>query len=192
MTDDRMKQARKSTAEQQSILADLIDGAIAGAVATWVMGKATTYLYEHEDKTAREREDSARQGKTAYGVAAEKAARPAGAELSDDERKRYGSAVHWALGVGAGALYGALRPRMESAALARGLAFGATFWLLMDEGAVYALGLTPGPTEFPWQTHARGLAGHLTFGAVADATLSVVQPASGRKTSSTGSLLSGR
>jgi hypothetical protein len=164
-------------AERQSIIADLIDGAIAGAVATWVMGQVTTYLYDHENKAAREREDRAREGKTAYGVAAEKGAHLVGAELSEDERQRYGSAIHWALGVSAGALYGAIRPRLEGAALAGGLAFGTAFWLLMDEGAVYALGLTAGPTAFPWQAHARGLAGHLTFGAVADATLHALQPA---------------
>jgi hypothetical protein len=28
------------------------------------------------------------------------------------------------------------------------------------------LGLTPGPTAFPCQTHARGLSGHLVFGLV--------------------------
>jgi hypothetical protein len=162
-------------AERKSVIADMIDGAIAGAVATWVMGKVTTYLYEHEDTIAREREDRARQGKTSYVVAAEKAARLVGAKLSDDERQKYGSAIHWALGVSAGALYGVLRPRLESTALARGLAFGTAFWLVMDEGAVYALGLTPGPTAFPWQAHARGLAGHLTFGAVADATLGALQ-----------------
>ena len=81
----------------------------------------------------------------------------------------------WALGVGAGALYGVLRPRVESARLARGLAFGTVFWLVMDEGAVYALKLTPGPRAFPWQTHARGLAGHLAFGTVANATLGALQ-----------------
>ena len=36
---------------------------------------------------------------------------------------------------------------------------------------VPALGLTPGPTAFPWQAHARGLVGHLTFGTVTDGTL---------------------
>jgi hypothetical protein len=56
-----------------------------------------------------------------------------------------------------------------------GLAFGTAFYLLMDEGAVYALGLTPGPTKFPWQTHARGLAGHLAFGAVASTALDVLE-----------------
>ncbi|MFN2563745.1 MAG: DUF1440 domain-containing protein [Gemmatimonadaceae bacterium] len=163
-------------AERQSVIADVIDGAIAGAVATWAMGKVTTYLYEREDKAAREREDRARHGKTAYGVAAEKAARALGTELTDEERdKKYGPAIHWALGVGAGALYGVLRPRVESAALARGLAFGTSFWLLMDETVTPAIGLTPGPAAFPWQTHARGLAGHLTYGAVADATLGALQ-----------------
>jgi hypothetical protein len=39
--------------EQRSLIADLIDGAIAGAVATWLMGKVTTHLYEHENRSAR-------------------------------------------------------------------------------------------------------------------------------------------
>ena len=34
-----------------------------------------------------------------------------------------------------------------------------------------ALGLTPGPNAFPWQAHAPGLVGHLTFGTVTDGTL---------------------
>ncbi|MFN2398118.1 MAG: hypothetical protein ABR543_05680 [Gemmatimonadaceae bacterium] len=119
--------------KRQSVIADMIDGAIAGAIATWAMGKVTTAIYQHEDKAARQREDEARDGKTAYGVAAEKAAALYGRELSDDDRKQYGQAIHWALGAGAGALYGVLRPRSEGASLAGGLLFGAAFWLVMDE-----------------------------------------------------------
>lgn len=162
---------------RQSLAADIIDGAIAGAVATWVMGKATTALYGRENEAARQREDEARHGQTAYGVAAEKAASVAGQELSEDQQARYGQAIHWALGIGAGALYGALRPRSDVASTGGGLLFGAAFWLLMDETVTPALGLTPGPAAFPWQTHARGLAGHLLFGRVANTTLAVIQPA---------------
>lgn len=36
------------------MLADLARGALAGAAATWVMGRVTGYLYEHEDRQARE------------------------------------------------------------------------------------------------------------------------------------------
>ncbi len=157
-----------------SVLGDMIAGAIGGAIATWAMGEVTTYLYDHEAKPAREAEDRARGGDTAYGAAAQKVARLAGTTLTNADRQRYGTVIHWGMGVGAAALYGALRDRVPGSPLARGLLFGTAVWLLMDEGAVYALGLTPGPTHFPWQTHARGLAGHLVFGAVTDAALAVL------------------
>jgi Protein of unknown function (DUF1440) len=160
---------------KQSLLADIVDGAIAGAIGTWAMNQATTVLYEHEDTAARQREDGARGGSTAYEVAAEKAAELAGAAISADQRKHYGQEIHWALGIGAGAAYGALRPRVGMASAAGGLLFGAAFWLLMDETATPALGLTPGPQAFPWQTHARGLAGHLVYGGVANTTLAAIQ-----------------
>lgn len=158
------------------MLTDLIDGAIAGVVATWIMGKVTTALYEREDQLARKREDDARHGETAYAAAAGRAASFAGNQLSEDQRKRYGQAIHWALGIGAGAMYGALRPRLDTAGVAGGLLFGGAFWLLIDELATPSLGLTPGPRAFPWQTHARGLAGHLVFGTTANTALAALQP----------------
>ena len=153
----------------------LLDGAMAGVAATWLMGKVTSYLYAHESQRVREREDSARSGATAYEVAAEKIAGLAGKSLSKEQEQRYGQRIHWALGLGAGAAYSLLRDRVPAAALANGLLFGAAFFLLMDEGLVYALGLTPGPSNFPWQTHARGLAGHLAFGVTTDGALSLLR-----------------
>lgn len=153
----------------------LVDGLIAGAAATWLMGKVTTYLYEKEDPSARRREESVRQGRSSYGTAAEKAAELAGASLTDEQRQRYGKAIHWALGAGAGAGYALLRARLPAAAAAGGLLFGAAFFLLMDEGLVYALGLTPGPSNFPWQSHARGLAGHLAYGAATERALTLME-----------------
>jgi hypothetical protein len=56
--------------------------------------------------------------------------------------------------------------------------YGSTIhWTLgATAGAAYALRLTPGPKAFPWQTHARGIAGHLSFAAAADAALRVLEP----------------
>ncbi len=154
-----------------TLLGDLALGAAAGLAATWVMGQATTYLYEREDPLAREREDAARNGKTAYGIAAEKVAGAFGRQLSEERRAKLGAGIHWALGAGAGAAYAALRRRVPHADAGQGLAFGATFFAVMDEGANTALGLTPGPASFPWQAHARGLAGHLVYGVVTDTLL---------------------
>lgn len=158
-----------------STVARLLDGALAGTTATWIMGKLTSYLYAREKHWVREREDSARHGGTAYGAAAEKIANLVGESLTDEQRESYGQRLHWALGAAAGVGYTLLRDRIPITSAARGLLFGATFFLLMDEGLVYALGLTPGPSNFPWQTHARGLAGHLAFGAAAEGALALLE-----------------
>ena len=157
------------------LLTELALGAAAGAAATWVMGQATTFLYEREDPLAREREDAARGGKTAYGIAAEKVAGAFGRQLSAERRATLGSGIHWALGAGAGAAYAVLRRRVPHVDAGQGLAFGATFFALMDEGANTALGLTPPPAAFPWQAHARGLAGHLVYGVVTETLLDAAE-----------------
>ena len=148
-----------------------LEGAVAGAVGTWLMGKATTFMYQKESRQARHKEDAERGGKTAYGVAAEKTAHAAGASLSSAERKQAGKGIHWALGIGTAAAYGAARQLWPKAAAGGGLLFGAAVWLVTDEIAVTALGLTPPPQDFPWQTHARALAGHLVYGGATEAAL---------------------
>lgn len=150
---------------RQSLLADVIDGVVAGFVATWAMNFVTTKLYEREGKEACDRENAARGGKTAYETAAEKAAHVAGVKLTPDERKQYATAIHWGLGVTSAIAFAILRSRSEAASRAGGLLFGTALWLAVDETLTPALGLTPGPRAFPWQTHARGLAGHLAYGA---------------------------
>ena len=155
----------------RSIAADLVKGAIAGAVATYAMDKLTSFLYAHESEEAREEEEDARGGATAYEVAAEKGADAIGTHLTREQRAQAGTTLHWGLGIGAGAVYGVMRTRMPFVGDAEGVGFGSTFFLLIDEGVVPLLGLTPGPGAFPWQTHVRGLAGHVVFGMVADATL---------------------
>ncbi len=155
----------------RSVTSDLVKGALAGAAATWAMGRVTTWLYERENEAARQLEDRARGGNTAYGIAAEKLAIVARLDLSDPTRQKAGTAIHWLLGIGAGAAYGVLRRRWPAAAALKGLPFGAVFFVAMDEIANAALGLTPGPLSFPWQAHARGLGGHLTFGAASELVL---------------------
>ncbi|MGH9456398.1 MAG: DUF1440 domain-containing protein [Thermoanaerobaculia bacterium] len=151
------------------LAADVLLGAAAGAAATWVMDRVTTAMYEREAEEARRREDKARGGKTAYVIAAEKAAAAAGITLGEGDEKKLGSAIHWALGIGAGAAYGLLRNRIPRLGIGSGIAYGIAFWLLMDEAGLTLLGLTPPPREFPWQAHARGAAGHVVLGAVTEA-----------------------
>ncbi len=152
----------------------LVKGALAGVAATWLMDRVTTYLYENESKAAREKEDSARGDRTAYEIAADKTADAVGISLSDDERKKAGNSIHWALGATAGIVYATMKRDPRTIAPLAGIGFGTLFWAVMDEAVTPALGLTPGPEAFPLQTHARGLAGHAVLGATIDASLAVV------------------
>lgn len=156
---------------QSSIATDLLKGALAGAAATWVMNQATTWMYEHEADAAKARENDARGDETAYASAAGAMAGVAGYALEKDQRAQAGQALHWIAGIGAGAFYGVARKRWPSVAGAVGLPFGAGFYLAIDEIMNPALGFTPGPTAFPWQTHARGLGGHLVFGLALEVLL---------------------
>lgn len=158
----------------KSIATGALAGAVAGALATFVMGFATTAMYDRESPQARQREDRARGGESAYETAARRGADLVGVKLSDDQKGNAATAIHYSVGILSAALYGALRRRIPGPALAKGLGFGSVIWLVADEMVTPLLGLTPGPGAFPWQTHARGLVGHLVYGLTTEGGLLAV------------------
>ncbi|HVV17256.1 MAG TPA: DUF1440 domain-containing protein [Polyangia bacterium] len=157
--------------EKSGIATDLALGIAAGAGAGWLMTRATTMVYGHESRAVRDRESAARGGKTASEIAAEKLARLMRVQLEPEQSEKAGRAVHWSIALGAGATYAVLRRRVRWVGRGGGLLFGTLFFLFGDELMNTALGLTPGPRAFPWQAHARGLIGHLVYGAATDAQL---------------------
>ncbi len=84
--------------------------------------------------------------------------------LTKKEKKVAGPAVHYSLGGGVGAIYGAATEFLPEVSLGAGLPFGAAFWLVADEAAVPALGLSKAPTEYPPSVHLEALASHLVYG----------------------------
>ncbi len=101
-------------------------------------------------------------------VAANKMARAVGTELSSKQPHPAGIAVHYALGIIPGALYGPLRHRVTGLRVGRGLVYGFGLFLVNDELLNPLLGLASGPTAYPWQAHARGLVSHLVLGVATD------------------------
>lgn len=91
-----------------------------------------------------------------------------GHELTEDEKKIAGPAVHYALGTAVGGLYGAVAEIVPEVTTGAGLPFGTAFWLVVDETAVPVLGLSKPPTEYPASTHVYALASHLVYGLTAE------------------------
>jgi uncharacterized membrane protein YagU involved in acid resistance len=156
---------------QSSVLVDAVKGGLAGLFAGWVMNAVTSVLYDREDPSARSQEEDARGGKYSQEVAVLKVAHLLGRELRDDQVRRLGGWIHRGMGIGFGALYAVLRRRVSGLSLGDGLLFGLVFFLMVDELANPALGFTPGPRAFPWQSHVRGLAGHLTYAVTTETQL---------------------
>jgi putative membrane protein len=91
-----------------------------------------------------------------------------GHELSKDEKKIAGPAVHYALGTGVGGLYGAVAEVVPEVTTGTGLPFGVAFWLVVDETAIPLLRLSRPPTDYPVSTHVYALASHLVYGLTAE------------------------
>lgn len=158
-----------------SVGGDLIRGAIAGAVGTWVMDQVTTALLEQASEADKQQEQAVQpNGKSSAANLADLVVDGLGVDLADDQRSQAATAVHWALGIVPGAIYGVARNRLPLVGVARGLGFGALVFAANDEYLNTALGLAADPGEYPASTHLRGLAGHLVLGATTDTVLDVL------------------
>jgi hypothetical protein len=158
-----------------SPIGDAVRGAIAGAVATWVMDLVTTALLDGQAEEVTAREEAGRaNGKSSIANMVDRFEREMGVEIPDDRRAMVEQLVHYGLGIGPGALYGVLRDRVPLVGAGRGVLFGLLLWSVNDEYLNTALGFA-GPFEaYPPETHWRGFVGHLVLGATMDTCLDLL------------------
>ncbi len=161
--------------QRRNIGVGLLSGIIGGLVGTFVMSEVRTMLQPPQRPTfwsKREREQRARAAgsQDATKKAADKLAQAVlRRKLSKQEKEVAGPLVHYTYGSLSGGFYGlatALEPQLGAGA---GLPFGAAVWLLGDELATPALGLTPSSKHYPLSTHLYSLATHLVYGVTTDA-----------------------
>ena len=156
-------------------VSDLLKGALAGVVGTLALDAVAQFLWDHEEPRALEQERQARpEGLDPAHFVASRLARAVGTELTPEQPHPAGIATHFAIGVVPAALYAVARKRVPQLRTGRGLLYGLTLFLAQDEFVNAAAGFSGGPTEYPWQAHARGLVSHLVYGVVTDATLDLL------------------
>lgn len=169
------KRTGSNSRRNGDLIGDMVKGAIAGAVGVWVMDRVGWDMYLSEDPKAFEQEKEAQvEGKYAAHVAVGKMADAMGKELSDTQQHKAGKVMHYGLGVMPGALYGAMRDRVPGLGAGRGLAYGLGLFIMNDEIINPLMGLSSGPTTYPWEAHWRGLVTHLVLGAVTDTVYDVL------------------
>lgn len=164
-------------------------GLAAGLAASWVMnrfqnlsGKLAQVVEEDEpqnpqhsaqrgDGASAEQEDEDATVKAASAISRKIFHH----QLSKQEKKVAGPAMHYGFGILTGAAYGALAEVAPAVTRGAGLPFGASVWLGADEVAVPAFKLSGPPWENPPSVHARALAAHLVYGLTTEGVRRLVR-----------------
>lgn len=168
---------------KSGLLLGLALGALAGAIGVWRMNKVTAFLQKHQGAKASRREQHAQvEGKSVPTLAAEKITRALPVRLNDRSQEKAAMAVHYAMGILPAALYGVMQHRLNRTGPRAGVLFGTGLFLIGDEWLTCKLGLASRPSAYPWQTHARGLAGHLVYGLYTDSTFRLLRQLTTRRT----------
>jgi putative membrane protein len=90
-------------------------------------------------------------------------------ELTKSERRIAGPAMHYAMAMSSGMIYGAAAEWAPAASVGFGLPFGAAVWAVADEAVVPLLGLSKSPSAYPVSKHLYSLASHFVYGATTEA-----------------------
>lgn len=171
-----MAQYDRVTDDRDSVLVDTLKGAVAGGIAVWVMDQIDWYMYDHEDPDAQRRTRRVRPGgMDPSHHTANQVAGAFGKELSPPQPHPAGIAIHYAIGMGSCALYGALQDRVPAVSTGRGALYGLGIFLTHDELFNTLMGSAARPSQYPGQAHARGLVSHVVLGVVADTVLRVLK-----------------
>jgi uncharacterized membrane protein YagU involved in acid resistance len=158
-----------------AMLGNMIRGAIAGTVATWVMDLVTTGMMAGQPESVTAREEAARpNGRSSVENLIDLLSERLGWTPDPDERERLAVVIHYGLGAVPGAGYALLRRRVPFLGAANGALYGLLLWLANDEYLATRLGIAGPPEAYPAETHVRGLVGHLALGVATDTTLDVL------------------
>lgn len=156
---------------------DLLAGAAAGALGTYLMSPAMQLANKVQPKHDQESEKEASWDEGATVKIAKKATEPLGIEIPEEKKSLAGQIVHWSYGTSWGIGYALLSRVMKKRPLLSGLIFGSALWLFGDELAVPAMKAAPKARAFPPSTHAKALWSHVVYGLATDGALRVARRA---------------
>jgi putative membrane protein len=181
------------THRRPDIWKGMVAGTLGGLVGSWAMlrfqsiwsnmsqGRESPNLAanvpEHREKRTQEFAPSRAARRSEQPLQKEDATIKIGSMIAEGvlqrapnptEKAVAGSAVHYAFGAAAGAIYGASCELFPVTKGAAGLPFGAAVFLAADGIAMPALGLSEGFVRGPFVKHAYGLTTHFVFGVTTE------------------------
>ncbi len=162
----KIRKSRKET-NASDVFKGAVAGLVGGIVASIVMSEfqaLLSALFEEEKTPKNKKEDEPANVKTAETISENFSDH----KLKKSEKEPAGVAVHYAMGVTSGLIYGIASEIAPITTAGSGIPFGAAVWLIADDVVVPALRLAKPATEYTLSTHAYGLSSHLVYGLTTD------------------------
>lgn len=144
---------------------------VAGALAGFAAGLAAAFAVKHFEalwKSLAPREPGDARDPPNVEAASAVVCAAGGRRLADRAKDTGGTVVHYAMGAALGVVYGVAAEYWPRIRTGHGTAFGLVSALALEDALVPAAGLSEPPWRSSIGAHARGLAAHLVFGAVAE------------------------
>ena len=163
---------------ETDLIKGLLAGVAGGLLASFLMEQfqaawsAASEALSSSKKTGGRKPDPATV--KAANVLSEKVT---GRKIPADYKPLAGEAVHYGMGASSAAVYGVLAEVAPIVTIGDGAGFGTGVWLLADELAVPAAGLSKSPKEIPLTTHVYALASHLVYGWITETVRRAVRRA---------------
>jgi len=163
---------------ETDIMKGLLAGVAGGLLAAFLMEQfqaawsATAQAMSSAKKRGGRKSDPATV--KAANVISEKVI---GRKVPHDYKPLAGEAVHYGVGAASAAVYGVCAEMAPIVTVGEGVGFGTGLWLLADEAAVPAAGLSKSPREIPLITHVYALASHLVYGWITETVRRAVRRA---------------
>ncbi|PZR57021.1 MAG: hypothetical protein DLM50_06790 [Candidatus Meridianibacter frigidus] len=145
------------------LLLRIASGAVAGFVATVLMDAAGTLFWERAMSPSVQKREREVEPRFPLNVLGERIAQQLGFQSVEATGEQISTILHWGIGLGCGALHGAIAESVRIERQMLGLPIAAGM-LAADEFGFPAGGLCPWPAAFPWQTHARAAFAHAVYG----------------------------
>lgn len=160
-------------ATKAHICAGIATGALGGFLGAFVMNQfqslwSSASKLLAESQGTQQQQSSSQDEDATQNTAREISEHVFDHELTESEKGKAGTAVHYGIGTLMGAVYGISAEALPISRAGRGTIYGAAVWLFADEIAVPAFGLSGSPLKTPLSTHARALSSHLLYGFATD------------------------
>jgi len=168
----------ESDEREIDIIKGLLAGVAGGILASFLMEQFQAAWSAAAEAMSSKKRRGGRRGDPATIKAANlMSEKITGRKVPRDYKALAGEAVHYGMGASSAAVYGVLAEVAPIVTLGEGAGFGAGLWLLADELAVPAAGLSKPAKEIPLTSHAYALASHLVFGWITETVRSAMRRA---------------